>query len=1234
MSVQAGDLWAQLSLDAKNFSDGMRQATNVSKQAAKDMEKAFGERPQKALKQTEKEAARVSWVMRGYIKDTARVITGILISQAFYALLRTIRETARAIWGLVQDMDQLRISFRYLMGDMSDYVGSLLHEIEEFAAKTPYTFMEAAQGVRQLLAAGYELERIIDVMVLLEDASAVAGVGIQDLVNIFAKIRAQGRVTFRELEQFGRMGIPAIEILAEQLGMTNKELIEMGVTTIEVDDAINALLTGFQERFGGAALDVSRTLRGLMSTIRDNVSLILVDLLQPMYDFLTESFLPRLLEFVAALREGIRDIGPAFLLERFIPPELHTSVRAIIASLQHLFVSLQYIAVAFARVGAVALQFGVSVLGPILPIIAGFVRMLAYLIHTAMQSSTAVRWLVGTIAGLAIVVPIAARVVWLAKAIGLLAIAQIAGKLILYLRNSIWALATVILKGGIPALLALLAVIVAVLTLSSAAVRDWVNGVIASLARLFNIDISGVLQPIETEPLEDLHGALDPIITDIEDLGEAGKGAGDAAEDIADDLEDVADKAKDAADEFKKFLAPFDEVYQVPEQDLDLGDLDDLPDLADLPDLEDIAKGIGDIADALQDLDIPFPEVPPMDISDVFVGFDDWLAEMEDAFENFRGFFDGWRKWLLAALLLLSPTVRRALRLLAAFVKIWIQKFFATRLGQWVLAGLRNFWAWLMGISWIAWIGRLFRLIGGWIKLKVTGLWAAITGLGWLTWIKNLFRLIGGWLKLKAGYAFGAGLWPAIKTALAWLGKVIVGAIAAIGGGWVVAIIAALALIGLAFWKWGEEIVDWFKDTFGPSVSKAWEWAGQQWEKVSGWVGERVVEPLQEKWEGVKDWFEQRVGRPLGELWEGVVDKWEAATQWIDDKIIQPIAAGWQWLSDTLGAIFGTIGDVAGPVWEDIKTVARGVWYFLSKYIPERWGEIWESFKQIWEDGIAAGFLWLKENVWDPLVTTWETIKTRLGDNWRDIRRVFSQVWENYIAPTFGWLKTNVWDPLVTTWEDIKDDLSGYWDDIKDKAREVWVNYMRPTFQWLENNLWRPMVSTWEWITERLSTLWGRIKDTAAEIWDGIRDTIRGAINGIIGFINRLIEAWNNLRFSVRTFTLPDIMGGDTIGGWSIGTRPISRIPSLGEGGIVTRDMLARVGERGQREAVLPLDATALRPFAEVIGEEIAARSGGPTESPLPPLYVGTLIADRQGLRELERKMKVIRLEESARGAQ
>jgi hypothetical protein len=91
------------------------------------------------------------------------------------------------------------------------------------------------------------------------------------------------------------------------------------------------------------------------------------------------------------------------------------------------------------------------------------------------------------------------------------------------------------------------------------------------------------------------------------------------------------------------------------------------------------------------------------------------------------------------------------------------------------------------------------------------------------------------------------------------------------------------------------------------------------------------------------------------------------------------------------------------------------------------------------------------------------------------------------------------------------------------------------------------------------------------------------------------------------------------------------------------------VSEGNKAEAIIPLqDAGAMQPFVDAVATGLsqylgpvlsnmqnAAMQAQPTQSndALPPLYVGTLIADDRSLRELERKMQVIRMSENNRVA-
>jgi phage tail tape-measure protein len=54
-----------------------------------------------------------------------------------------------------------------------------------------------------------------------------------------------------EMRQLAEAGIPAYDILQEKLGLTYKQLQNLGDEAIPASVAINALVDGITERFGG-----------------------------------------------------------------------------------------------------------------------------------------------------------------------------------------------------------------------------------------------------------------------------------------------------------------------------------------------------------------------------------------------------------------------------------------------------------------------------------------------------------------------------------------------------------------------------------------------------------------------------------------------------------------------------------------------------------------------------------------------------------------------------------------------------------------------------------------------------------------------------------------------------------------------------------------------------------------------------------------------------------------------
>lgn len=97
-------------------------------------------------------------------------------------------------------------------------------------------------------------------------------------------------------------------------------------------------------------------------------------------------------------------------------------------------------------------------------------------------------------------------------------------------------------------------------------------------------------------------------------------------------------------------------------------------------------------------------------------------------------------------------------------------------------------------------------------------------------------------------------------------------------------------------------------------------------------------------------------------------------------------------------------------------------------------------------------------------------------------------------------------------------------------------------------------------------------------------------------------------------------------------------------GGVFNREHYALLNEGNKSEAVIPLENnSAMQPFVDAVAQGLSSylgpvlssmqssTTGNTYNNELQPIYVGNLIADDRSLRELERRMNVIRLQENRR---
>lgn len=148
------------------------------------------------------------------------------------------------------------------------------------------------------------------------------------------------------------------------------------------------------------------------------------------------------------------------------------------------------------------------------------------------------------------------------------------------------------------------------------------------------------------------------------------------------------------------------------------------------------------------------------------------------------------------------------------------------------------------------------------------------------------------------------------------------------------------------------------------------------------------------------------------------------------------------------------------------------------------------------------------------------------------------------------------------------------------------------------------------------------VKNAASSLASAFRNVASSAAEAFKNQFNDLIPSQINI--PSRTINIPDVLGGgsQTIGGGSID------IPQLAEGGVVTRQTLAMVGEAGP-EAVVPLDK-----LGSMLGGGSSSRGSGGSKTVVYDIDFseGSIVVEGTGNADLDMSRVIRRLKDELDG--
>ena len=221
--------------------------------------------------------------LTGGIKDTKRIISGILVSQGFYALSNALLNAASSAVTFSSSMETAGVSLEYFVDaaagteNAAAQVQAYLREVNEFAARTPFSTDDVLSLSKYMQAVGVAMGQTQSVLEVITDTAAATGASTEQLQRItfaLGQMITKGRIANEEIRQLANANIPIYQILQEELGLTGEQISNIGNYWIDANDAVVAILNGLNKRYDGASERIAETLSGLTDTIVDDAKII------------------------------------------------------------------------------------------------------------------------------------------------------------------------------------------------------------------------------------------------------------------------------------------------------------------------------------------------------------------------------------------------------------------------------------------------------------------------------------------------------------------------------------------------------------------------------------------------------------------------------------------------------------------------------------------------------------------------------------------------------------------------------------------------------------------------------------------------------------------------------------------------------------------------------------------------------------------------------------------------
>ena len=235
--------------------------------------------------------------------------------QALGGTIGLVQSLGKAMVSGNAEMENYKAQFEVMLGGL-EKANKMFGDLQAFGASTPFEFTDLASATQTLLGFGIASEEIMTDLQFLGDVAGGNAQKFQGLSLVYAQVRANGKLMGGDLLQMINQGFNPLKEISEMTGKSIGQLrddMEKGAITADMVTAAFKRATGEGGQFDGMMEKQSKTFSGMLSTLKDTISMTLTALGGPIFEAV-KSVVDGLGKLFAdpKVQQALADFGKAF----------------------------------------------------------------------------------------------------------------------------------------------------------------------------------------------------------------------------------------------------------------------------------------------------------------------------------------------------------------------------------------------------------------------------------------------------------------------------------------------------------------------------------------------------------------------------------------------------------------------------------------------------------------------------------------------------------------------------------------------------------------------------------------------------------------------------------------------------------------------------------------------------------------------------------------------------------